>query len=632
MAKLKLPDFVKIPSMFKRESSGGVDKALETAEKILEKIKEGQSQSADFDIFGQTNPGNTTDGVREQLFGKDLYYLRSYYTAGNAPIDQIVINRMVKQAQALSTCIEDSTKRIGWRVVAEGYDSPSFKPPKNYEKQCRWFETLIKNINIDRHPGGFKDGFISNVRNALIYDRIAIEKLLYTSGKNDGKPASYIIPDPLTIKPTTWALSVMAGAQGYSGKSAKSEVDHLFQQDKQVRDNLVGESKDSMAQQITQAKNSKGRFTTEYHERDMLEGGLIKYVQQMQDRQIAMGWSSEEMSVFIANPQNMINASGWSAGSPFETSFAFKEVIWRATGYNQELFDSKTPEGFLAMRKGGMDPKTRKALKERMLDEGSDRFSNIMVHLVDDPDKDLKYVKTKDKPTDMQFEKLFILYVKFILAGYGMDYTELNLEDGKSGGLQGAGAAIARMNVNKQTGFISTIDHVADCYTQAMIHPWCEELGVKFKMEFIYDVTQTKEQIEILTSKNAFSTMQELRQEVNLDPDWNIPKDVLSKNKEHFDMVKKWLNTPGVTSANLATFVTKEMELKQQKELAEQAQEQEAKQVAQEEEQPEGEPKEDLPDEDIASLQKLVNGAEEKPMEKSVKNDAFAIDVTYDYS
>ena len=242
-----LPDFVKIPSLFKKEISGSVEKALEG---MLEKIKEGQSQSAEFDIFGQTNPGNTTDGVREQLFGKDLYYLRSYFIAGNAPIDQIIINRMVKQAGAISTCIEDSVKKIGWRVVAEGYDSPSFKPPKNYEKQCRWFESLIKNINKDRHAGGFKDGFISNVSNALIYDRIAVEKLLYTTGNNTGKPASYIIPDPLTIKPTTWALSVMAGAKGYSGKSEQEQARHLFQQSNQIRNTLVGEAKISNSKAV----------------------------------------------------------------------------------------------------------------------------------------------------------------------------------------------------------------------------------------------------------------------------------------------------------------------------------------------------------------------------------------------
>lgn len=611
-----------LPSIFKRNKTD-LDTQIKTVEKALEKIKKGQNESAEFDIFGQTNPGSTTDGVREQLFGKDLYYLRSYYTAGNAPIDQIIINRMVKQASALSTCVEDSTKRIGWRVVAEGYDSPSFKTPKNYDKQCRYFEGLIKNIDTTRHPGKFKEGFIYNVRNALIYDRIAIEKLLYVNGNNAGKPASYIIPDPLTIRPTTWALSVMAGGKGYSGKSEQQEVMRLFQQSEQIRNTLVGEAKTSMAQQITTSKNRVGRHTTNRMEEYNVEHGLITYVQQMQDKQIAMGWTKDEMSVFIANPQNMINASGWSAGSPFETSFAFKEVIWRATGYNQELFDSKTPEGFIALRKGGMDRKARKKLKERMEEEGSDRFSNIAVMLLDDPDKDMKYHKTKDKPSDMQFEKLFILYVKLILAGYGMDYTELNLEDGKSGGMQGAGAAIERMDVHKQTGFISTIDHVADCYTQAIIHPWCEDLDVKFKMEFIYDVSQTKEQIEILKSKNAFVSIQEIRQEENLDEDWNVPKEILTKNKEHFDMVKKWLHTPGVTESNLGTFLTKEMELKQQKEMAEQAQEAEQ----QEEGPPEGE---ELPDEDIAGLQNLINGGE-KPMEKSV-NKVFPVNVTYDYS
>ncbi len=616
-----------IPDIF-RKKLADPDASIKKVEDILKKIEEGQAQSAEFDIFGQTNPGSTTSGVREQLFGKDLYYLRSYYISGNAPIDQIIINRFIKQARALSTCVGDTQKRIGWRVVAEGHDSPSFKPPKNYDKQCRWFESLIQNINKDRHPGGFKDGFIASVSNALIYDRVAIEKLLYMGNSaHTNKPASYIIPDPLTIKPTTWALSVMAGAKGYSGKSEQQAAKEIFQESDQIRENLVGEAKESMAEQISIAKQKKGRISNQPYEKRLLENGLIKYVQQMQDKQIAMGWSSDEMSVFIANPHTMINANGWSAGSPFETSFAFKEVIWRATGYNHELFDSKTPEGFIAIRKGGIDRASRKALRERMVEEGSDRFSNIMVHLVDDPEKDLKYVKTKDKPSDMQFEKLFIMYIKLILAGYGMDYTELNLEDGKTGGMQGAGAAIERMDIHKQTGFISTIDHVADCYTQALIHPWCDDLGIKFKMEFIYDTNQTKEQIEILKAKNSYVSIQEIRQEENLDLDWNLSKEMLSKNQEHFDMVKKWLSTPGITTSNIATVVLKEMELKQQKEMAEQAQE-----GGPETAQGEGKEPEDLPDEDIASLQNLINEDKQpdKEMAKSI-NGASPINVIYDY-
>jgi hypothetical protein len=251
-----------------------------------------------------------------------------------------------------------------------------------------------------------------------------------------------------------------------------------------------------------------------------------------------------------------------------------------------------------------------------MLEEGSDRFSNLMVHLVDDPDKDIKYVKTKDKPSDMQFKELFILYTKFILAAYGMDYSELNLEDGKSGGMQGAAAAIERMDVHKQTGLVSIIDHVAECYTQALILPWCADLEIKFKMDFVYDTKQTKEEIEILNSKNAYTTLQEIRQEENLDLDWNIPKDVLTKNQEYFDSVKKFYHTPGITEKNIAQLIMKEMELKQQSEMQEQAQ--------QEEEQGEGE---EQTDEDIASLQNDLN---EEPAEDM--NKSFAVNVTYDYS
>lgn len=613
-----LPDKV-IPNFLKKKERD-IPSEIKKLETLLEKVKKGQTESADFDIFGQTNPGSTNQWVREKLIGKDLYYLRNYYMSDLAPIDKIIIERFIKQARALSNCVGNTKNRIGWRVVAENYDSPDFKPPKNYDEQCRWFESLVQSINKDRHPGGFKDGFIANLRNGLLYDRIAIEKLLYTgeNKKFENKPASYIIPDPLTIKPTAWALSTMAGAKGYSGKDEESEVQHLMQQSESVRSSYIGEAKASVSQQIYNNKIKSGRFTTEAHEERLLESGLITYVQQMQDKQIAMGWTREEMSVFIANPQIMINANGWSAGSPFETSFAFKEVVWRATSMNQELFDSKTPEGFVAMRKGGMDKAARKSFKERMAEEGSDRFANLMFCFTDDPDKDIKYIKTKDKPTDMQFEKLFILYIKLIMAGYGMDYTELNLEDGKSGGLAGAGAALERMNVHKQTGFISIVNHVADCYTDALILPWCEDLETKFKVEFIFDTEQTKEQIEILNAKNSFNTLQEIRQEENLDLDWNIPKDVLTKNQEYFDSVKRFYHTPGITEKNIAQLIMKDMELKQQKEMAEQAQQEEQEQG--EGEEPEG-------DEDIAGLQDLMK--EEEPAEDM--NKSFAFNVVYDY-
>jgi len=622
-----------VTDLFKK--GPGVSEQIKTLQDSLERIIEGQQESAQFDIYGQTNPGSTTSGVREQLYGKDLYYLRNFYLSGCAPIDEIIIKRFVNQARSLSECTRNAPKKIGWRVVAEGYDSPDFKAPKSYAEQCRWFEDLILNINKDRHPGGFKDGFLANVTNSLIFDRVAIEKLLYTGNDlHKGKPASYIIPDPLTIKPTTWALSVMAGAKGYSGKKGDTEAEHLFKQSDSIRDMLIGEAKVSMARQLAKSKNSKARFTTENIEERLIDGGLIKYVQQMQDKQIAMGWTDEEMSVFIANPQTMINANGWSAGSPFETSFAFKEVIWRATGMNQEIFDSKTPEGFLSIRKGGIDKKARKALEERMQEEGRDRFSNIMVSLVDDPDKDIKYVKTKDKPTDMQFKELFILYTKFILAAYGMDYSELNLEDGKSGGLQGAAAAIERMDIHKQTGIVSIIDHVANCYTQALILPWCKDIGMDFKMEFIYDTNQTKEQVELLKAKNAYVSINELRQEENLDQKLNIPPDIFKKNKEYFDSLQKYLYTPGVTTNNISQLLIKEMEMKHQSDMAKDQQKHEAEMSNQEigEEGPQ-EPEQPEDDADIQSLQDLINGDQgggEQPQEDM--NKSLNYKITYDYT
>jgi hypothetical protein len=579
-------------------------------DQISKKSSDNYQYSAAFDYYRQTSTTGPNSNVLEQLYGRNLSFLRQYYHV-NSPIDKIIFGKRNEQMRILSDCVADVPGKIGWRVVHKDSDSPKFKTTPEIEKQCRWYEELIKSPNRTRHPGRHQDAFISMLESKMLFDRIPIEKLEHLDYRGSGAPASWLVPDAATIKPTTWVLQAMGGAPGYTGKNQRDQVQRSVHNSQTTAKQLLAYNTEVYAKNM-----AKKNGTSEAHELYRLNSGLIKWVQEMPDHQISAGYTDNDISVFIGNPSPQVNAWGWSSGSAFERSFAFGEVIFKMTGYNAEIFDSKMPEGIISINDSGRDKRGKQQFHQRMLEEGSDRYNNIMVQFVGDPEKDVKYLKIKDKPTDMQFQQLFILYVKIKCAAYGFDYRLLNLEDGKSGGMGGSGAAEKQMDLQNEMGIVSDTKYIAHCLTLALIDPWSPD----FRMEFVYDVSDSEEKLKILKSKlEVSSSVSEIRKSENLEADfWKAAP------KEHQEKLKKFswpLYFPTMTNAQVVQIVLKEMDIEQQ----DKAMEQEQKMADQE--QPEGEEpvKEDK---EIADLRSAIGNQEE---ENEKMGKSWSIDVNHHY-
>jgi hypothetical protein len=618
--------FNKIPFFGKKDKnneitvSERIDDIAEVQENILKKMEEMHQYSGAFDYYHQRTPHSTTPNVLDQLYGRDLWFLRQYYTVCS-PIDQLIFAKRFEQLRAVSDCVADNPKKIGWRVVHKKYDSPNFKVTKDMEKDCRWLEALIQSPNKIRHPGGFPDALIAMAESKMLFDRIPIEKLEHVQFRGTGKPASYLIPDAATIKPTTWVLYAMAGSSsGYTGLNKKEQAGYIINDSRQTANELLPNGSpvnemaiNNAAKQLARNKNSWG-VASEAHR---LRSGIIVWVQQMPDKQLSAGYTDKDLSVFIGNHSPQINTWGWSSGSAFERSFAFGEAIFKMTGYNLEIFDSRMPEGVLSIANAGIDKRGKQQLHERMQEEGTDRFNNILVEYVSDPDKDIKYMKMKDKPTDMQFDKMFMLYVKLKCAAYGFDYTELNLEDGRSGGMGGSGAHEKRMANQAATGIRSDTRYYAHCVTEGIIAPWTSE----YKMEFIHDVEETKEEIDLRKEKMDYKSVYETRTEDNLEEEWwnDAPK-------EFQDDLKKYAHLyylPSMQNTHIVQLITKQMDIDQQEKMQEQAEKEEA--AAQAEEQPEEGIKES---QEIADLRSALTGGEE-PEKEMGKSIGFTVEHRY---
>ncbi len=585
---------------------------------VRELIEKNKQISGAFDYYHQSNAYSLTPNVLERLYGRDMYFLRQYYQMCS-PIDQLIFGKRYEQLRAISDCVEDDPTKIGWRVIHKKKGSPKFKATKETDEACRWFEQLIKNPNKMRHPGGFPEVLNAIAESKMLFDRIPIEKLEHVDYKRagmDGMPSSYLIPDAATIKPTAWVLYAMAGAPGYSGKTNYQQTKSIVQGSAQTGNSLYPPNMDMqgamnrVSKQLAE-KNIYGELGVYGDSRP----GIISWVQQMPDRLISAGYTDKTINVFIANASPQINAWGWSSGSAFERSFEFGEVICKMTGYNHEIFDSRMPEGVLLLDNAGADKKKKQQMHERMVSEGADRYSNLMVEFVNDPDKSAKYLKIKDKPSDMQFKEMFILYVKLKCASYGMDYTELNIEDGKSAGLGGSGAHEKRMDQHAASGIVSDARYYAHCITRALIEPWSQD----YMMEFVHDTDDSEGEVKLRTEKMTYKSLDETRVEDNLEEDWwkGAPKEFQEELKD----ISKYDFVPGLDKSTRTQLILKDKEIASQEKMQEQAEEEEAGQAGQEEKKQPEEPKED---EEISNLRSAIGQQEkentelEAGMEKSI--------------
>lgn len=530
---------------------------------ILEKLEEEKQLSGAFDMYHQTSPTSITPNVMQQLYGRDLHFLRQYYQTCS-PIDQLIFGKRFEQFRAVSDCVGDNPKKVGWRVVHKQQDSPNFRVTKDIAQKCRWFELLIQSPNKMRHPGGFPDVGVAMLESKMLFDRIPIEKCEHKNWRGSGLPASYLIPDAATIKPTTWVLHAMAGSSGYNGKGQVEQARSVANDSREIAGRLLSYdspgmrlSVRNMAKQLTKKNGGIG----EEYEFNRLMSGIVLWVQQMPDKMISAGYTKNNINVFIGNPSTQVNSWGWSSGSAFDRSFAFGEVIFKMTGLNQEIFDSRMPDGVLAITNAGVDKKTKQQFNERMHDEGSDRFSNLIVQYVGDPDKDVKYTKLKDKPHEMQFREMFLLYIKLKCSAYGFDYTELNIEDGRSGGQGGSGSHEKRMDNAAATGIQSDTRYIAHCLTESLIAPWSPD----YKMEFVHDVSESTEHVELNTKKLSYTSIAETRLAENLPLEWwqDLPKDLQEQAKNY----ALFFHMPGLAGTQIVQLINKKLDQDMQEKM-----------------------------------------------------------------
>lgn len=400
-------------SFFKNDNTENGNAELEeliksAVESKLEKIKTlpaNQKAAALWDSLTQVTTGSTPH-VLDQQFGKGLHHIRQLLNQSFA--DKIIIHRRQQQVRGMSKCVSSHRKELGWRVVHKRHDEEGFKVSKEVEKRCKKLEDFLMHGASKRiHSGGLRD-----VLSILTYDQLAFDRkclVIEKHSKYQDKPGGFYCVDPVTIKPTVSVLYDYMGTNVYSGMSLDDRKHHFKEAIKSLNNALKGTG-------------------------DHRELQDVNWVQVIDER-VSQGFDDSEIAVGIVNPNEQINGFGYSKESNFTVSYALTEVLTHALGLNREMFNKKIPSKLVGVKANSVSQKWLKDFNSRITEQGAMSYAGFALMPLDDPEKDMKAMDIADNPREMQFRELVTLFLRIVLAAYGMDTSELNLPH------EGGGAA-----------------------------------------------------------------------------------------------------------------------------------------------------------------------------------------------
>lgn len=446
-------------------------------------------------------------GAREKPMGTPQFD-DLYRAADKSFIDKIIIQARIDQSKMVWQKAV-AAKQLGFRVVHDRCDDPTFKPSQNIIDRCSEMEQLLGDPTPEKYAHLFPDGkrphptlkdLISRlVRSELIIDRKVLYRLKNRNGKGFG--AFHFVP-ARTVKPVAEAV-------------------------RQWRQKNDPQKKMPMRQIFDRMSAISG---FDLYDKDFV---------QIMDGQILAAFTADEISIHIANPSDLENRQGFGE-SRLEMSLDLTNTALYAWNYNQELFKTNYPESILTVS-GDFDKEGLDRFKQQLLGEtgpGNNwRLPVISSVAGADVEKfDVKSFKLRDTPKDMLFDQFLRMVINLKAAAYGAHPSIINF-----GMESGGGSGSSPLSGHDPTDEIEKSEehwfkpHLMDMcawLTDAIIKPTYDDLKVVIEG---LDSGDDKAKLDIQLEKGkAYLTRNDLRMADGAEPKgfWVADKDYAGLSDE----------------------------------------------------------------------------------------------------
>jgi hypothetical protein len=373
-------------------------------------------------------------------------------------IDAILIKARTDQAKMVWQKAVDG-KQVGFQVVHDRVDDPTFKTTPGIEKRCREMELLLSNPTpkeykhlyphgVQTHRG-LKDFINVSVYAGLVFDRKVMQRYKRRDGK--GYAAFHWIPGD-TIKPVHEVIKEWM-------EKNPSQIDKK----KQVTAAVINKMCDATGFDIWGAD----------------------YVQIDKTGTICAVFTDDQISVHIDNPSDEMDHFGYGI-SRLENSLDVTTTVLYAWRYNQEMFKTNYPEQILAVT-GNYDKAGLEAWKQQILGEAGGIGNNWRLPVIaSDMDKqfgdafDIKSIKLRESPKDMLFDNLFHVLCTLKCAAYGCHPSVINMtmDSGSSSNPFSSHNPVDEIEFSKEHGFLPDLMGLCEWFTQELIKPTYDDLKV----------------------------------------------------------------------------------------------------------------------------------------------------------
>ena len=508
---LQMPSGLIVP----RHSAEAMIKAQATEQaKTLQQQRHDKMNKAQF--FSKYALANSVVlGAREKPVGTPMFGLL-YEAAEKSFVDAILIRARVDQMKRIwQPATTGKNKEVGYKVVHDRHDDPTYKGSKNDDERCREMEKLIDNPtpaaytylfphHIRPHTG-IKDFIAVQTKAELIIDRKVM--LRYKRRDGQGYAAYHWMPGE-TIKPVDESIRVWA---------EKNEPD------KKVTSNTV----------------YKMSVATGF---DIAASAYVQIV----DGMVVGAYTDDEICIHISNPSDRINRFGYGT-SKLEVSLDLTTTMMLSWQYNKGLFSANYPEGILTVA-GDFDDEGLQAFKQQIMSEAGGAGNQFRLPIIPAGDADnfkLDFHTMRDTPREMMFDNLLRLTMMLKCAAYGAHASTLNLEtdSGQGGGSLSSPDPATEIEFSKEQGLMPMLGDQCDWITDSIIRPRYDDLKVVISGMSVED---EKSVIDIRTSRvSHWMTKNEGRAEEGNSPiGFFLTAEEYSKLKEGDPKKKLWEDNP----------------------------------------------------------------------------------------
>lgn len=425
-------------------------------------------------------------GAREKPQGTPAFR-QLYAAAKHSFIDAILIRARIDQQKRIWQRTF-SDEKIGFKVVHERHDDPSFKGGKDIEGRCREMEAVISDPTPEQHLNFYphrvrphtraKDLVAVLTRAELIIDRKVIRRIKRRDGQ--GYAAFHWLPGE-TIKNVDESMREWARKHEEGGKITKWTAERMS-------------------------------YATGF---DIANCAYVQLV----DGLLVDAFYPDEISVHISNPSDELNRFGYGE-SRLEISLDVTQTLMYAWNFNKEMFRTNYPEAILSVS-GDYDKEGLQAFKQQLLGDthGAQNYWRLPVIPADTMDNfKIEAHKLRDTPKDMLFDQFVRLLIMVKCAAYGAHPSTLNLQmdSGAGGSSLNNASPVEEIEFSRELSLIPSVTDMCEWLTDAIIKPRYNDLKL---IVVGLEKDDKKEAVDIRSTRaSKWVTKNEARMEENLQP------------------------------------------------------------------------------------------------------------------